>query len=166
LNPNNGKTVWNTLIGPGTSLGGIEWGSAYDGSRIYASESDWFGPSYGLEGSTDPSQQVQGGSWAALNPATGAFDWQVPTPDSSPAPGPVSVANGVMYGESTSTSGASLFALDASNGNILWSYNTGSSSFGGAAIANGMVYWGSGYTHLGPFFTGNNKFYGFGLPGS
>ncbi len=31
----------------------------------------------------------------------------------------------------------------------------------GAAISNGTVFWGSGYRL---FFTGNNKFYAFGLP--
>jgi polyvinyl alcohol dehydrogenase (cytochrome) len=32
----------------------------------------------------------------------------------------------------------------------------------GATIVNGIVYWGSGYAHLGiPGYTGNNKFYAF-----
>ena len=41
-----------------------------------------------------------GGSWAALNPQTGAFDWQTAVPGSYAALGPVSEANGVLYGAS------------------------------------------------------------------
>ena len=35
VNPDNGDIVWKTQVGPGGSLGGLEWGSAYDGTRIY-----------------------------------------------------------------------------------------------------------------------------------
>src|ERR1700726_4178450 len=35
LNPDNGRIVWNTPGGAGSSLGGIEWGTATDGKRIY-----------------------------------------------------------------------------------------------------------------------------------
>jgi polyvinyl alcohol dehydrogenase (cytochrome) len=34
LNPDNGNVVWCTPVGPGASLGGIEWGTATDGQRI------------------------------------------------------------------------------------------------------------------------------------
>ena len=168
FDPSNGNVVWDRLIGPGTSLGGIEWGSAYDGQRIYAPEANpIFGPpnTYTLAG----GQTATSGSWAALDPHTGNFDWQTAVPDNYAALGPVSVANGVMYGESTNpsaTSGADMFALNATTGQILWSFNSGSTSIGGAAIANGTVYWGTGYTHLGPVgFTGNNKLYAFTLNG-
>jgi polyvinyl alcohol dehydrogenase (cytochrome) len=60
----------------------------------------------------------------------------------------------------------SMFAMDASTGKILWSFDAGSSVIAGASIANGTVYWGSGYTHLPlPGFTGNNKFYAFTVNG-
>jgi len=35
LNADTGAKVWGTLVGPGSSLGGLEWGSATDGDRIY-----------------------------------------------------------------------------------------------------------------------------------
>ena len=35
LNPESGSVVWNTEVGPGSALGGIEWGTATDGKRIY-----------------------------------------------------------------------------------------------------------------------------------
>src|SRR5262249_34243375 len=43
FNPNNGNVVWNTQVGPGSSLGGIEWGTATDGTRIYVPISNAFG---------------------------------------------------------------------------------------------------------------------------
>jgi hypothetical protein len=41
---------------------------------------------------------------------------------------------------------------------------TGGSVNAGPAIANGTVYWGSGYTHLG-FGFGNNKLFAFSRNG-
>ncbi len=35
LDPKTGATLWQTQVGPGSSLGGMEWGSATDGKRIY-----------------------------------------------------------------------------------------------------------------------------------
>lgn len=169
FDPNNGKVVWDRLVGPGTSLGGIEWGSAYDGQRIYTPEANpALGPPNGYTlccgGGT-----ATGGSWAGLDPQTGAFDWQTAVPGDYAALGPVSVANGVMYGESMdgSSTDPDMFALDASTGKVLWSYAAGSSVIAGPAIVDGTVYWGAGYTHLGlPQFTGNNRLYAFTLNGS
>ena len=33
LNPDDGNIVWSTPVGPGASLGGIEWGTAADGAH-------------------------------------------------------------------------------------------------------------------------------------
>ena len=35
LNPDTGTVVWQTQVGPGSGFGGIEWGTAFDGTRIY-----------------------------------------------------------------------------------------------------------------------------------
>ena len=96
-----GVALDEPATGPGTSLGGIEWGSAYDGKRIYTPEANpdtTGGPpnTYNLFG----GGTATGGSWAALNPQTGAFDWQTAVPGSYAALGPVSEANGVLYGAS------------------------------------------------------------------
>jgi polyvinyl alcohol dehydrogenase (cytochrome) len=160
-----GNIVWDTLVGPGTSLGGVEWGSAYDGQRIYTAESDAFGIPYSFTN----GQPAYGGSWAAINPRTGAIEWQTATPDGSAALGPVSEAGGVVFAATMNpgTTGSDMFALDAGTGAILWSFNAGSSVIAGPAIVDGTVYWGTGYSHLGPAlpFTGNNKFYAFSVNG-
>jgi polyvinyl alcohol dehydrogenase (cytochrome) len=168
FDPITGAPAWHRLIGPGTTLGGIEWGSAYDGLRLYTPEANptLFGPpnTYTLccGGGT-----ASGGSWAALDPKTGAFGWQTAVPGDYAALGPVSVADGVLFGGSMAPGATdpNMFALDASNGKILWSFPAGGSVNAGPAIVNGVVYWGSGYAHLGPFFTGNNKFYAFSING-
>jgi polyvinyl alcohol dehydrogenase (cytochrome) len=107
------------------------------------------------------------GSWAALDPATGKILWQTPDPNGSSDTAPVSVANGVVYGGSDSTAGTSMYGLDAATGAILWSFNSGGSVTGGAAIVAGSVYWGSGYCGTECFATGNplnnDKLYAFGL---
>jgi polyvinyl alcohol dehydrogenase (cytochrome) len=155
LDPDTGTTLWQTQVGPGSSLGGMEWGSASDGKRIYVQISNLNGISYAA-GSA--------GSWSALDPATGSILWQRADPNGSIALGPVTVGNGVVYGESmSSTAGANtMLAMDAATGNVLWGFAPGSSVVAGATLVQNTVYWGSGYAHLPlPGFTGNNKFYAF-----
>jgi polyvinyl alcohol dehydrogenase (cytochrome) len=36
LNPDNGKLIWRQDFGDGSPLGGIHWGIAFDGERVYA----------------------------------------------------------------------------------------------------------------------------------
>ncbi len=94
FDPATGNVVWNTLVGPGSSLGGIQWGSAYDGLRIYTTEADPYRIPYTFAN----GQSVAGGSWAALDPLTGAVDWQTAVPGGWLEEGPVSEAGGVVYG--------------------------------------------------------------------
>jgi polyvinyl alcohol dehydrogenase (cytochrome) len=158
FNPDNGDVLWTTFVGPaGTgTLGGIEWGTATDGQRIYAEVADSGKVPFTLipSGAT-----ISWGSWSALDVNTGTILWQTadPTPGSEDF-GAVSVANGVVYAGSQSTSGY-MYALDAQTGAILWKYASGGSVVDGPAIVNGVVYWGSGY-RIG---THNNKLYAFTL---
>jgi polyvinyl alcohol dehydrogenase (cytochrome) len=155
LNPDTGYELWHTQVGPGSSLGGMEWGSASDGTRIYVAISNLYGIPYAAGNA---------GSWAALDPATGNILWQVADPNGAVDLGPVAVANGVVYAASMGGSPTmpTMFAFDASSGNTLWSFAAGSSVNAGAVIVGNTVYWGSGYAHLGiPGYTGNNQFYAF-----
>jgi polyvinyl alcohol dehydrogenase (cytochrome) len=162
LDPDTGAVLWATQVGPGSALGGIEWGSATDGARIYVAIANLYGIPYAA-GSA--------GSWAALDPATGAILWQKADPNGAIDLGPVTAANGVVYANSmggpSSATAPTMFALDAANGDTLWSFAAGSSVNAGATIVNSRVYWGSGYAHLGPTLgTGNNKFYAFSPSGN
>jgi polyvinyl alcohol dehydrogenase (cytochrome) len=160
LNASTGKLMWRTRIGPGGAGGGILWGSATDGTRIYSAEADTGKIPYKLKG-TGPfaGQTITSGSWTALDPATGAILWQTPDPQSVPDSGFVSVANGVAYAGSNAATGANMYGLDASTGTILWSFASGGEVRSGAAIVGAKVYWGSGYRG-----GDNNKLYAFKLP--
>jgi polyvinyl alcohol dehydrogenase (cytochrome) len=160
FDPSTGQVLWATQVGPGSSLGGMEWGSATDGTRIYVQIANFYGIPYTLpDGQTDYA-----GSWAALNPATGQIIWQVADPNGAVDLGPMSVANGVVFAPSMagSPTAPNMFALNAANGSVLWSFASGASVNAGATVVNNTVFWGSGYSNLGiPGYTGNTKFYAF-----
>ena len=171
-----GKLLWNTLVGPGGDQGGFEWGSAYDGSRIYVSLTDQHHIPYQLtENGILTSHTTTGGSWAALDPATGEILWQAADPQTENLGpptgtvgvwdlGPATVANGVDYVTSMAKVGSDMYALDASDGNVLWSTSAGSSVNAGPAIVNGSVYWGSGYSKSAEG-SGNDKLFAFSIGG-
>jgi polyvinyl alcohol dehydrogenase (cytochrome) len=149
-------------VGPGGSLGGLQWGSAMDGKRIYTAISN-----DGRKPWTLPNGQVTtAGLWSALDPATGAILWQTAgTPAvTTTNQGAVSVANGVVYAGTIDAVGT-MYALKASTGETLWTFAAGGSVLAGAAIVNGTVYWGSGYGVQGIGLTPNNKLYAFSVPG-
>jgi polyvinyl alcohol dehydrogenase (cytochrome) len=162
FDPDTGSELWQTQVGPGSSLGGMEWGSASDGTRIYVGIGNFYGIPYGYVGR--PPALGAAGSWAALDPATGTILWQVADPSGAVDLGALAVASGVVYVPSMAgaSTAPSMLALDARNGSILWSYASGASVNAGATIVQETVYWGSGYAHLGiPGYTGNNKFFAF-----
>jgi polyvinyl alcohol dehydrogenase (cytochrome) len=171
LNADTGATVWRTVVGPGGTLGGLEWGSATDGSRIYYAIANFNFPpqTYTLVNPPKGTPATSSaGSWGAVNAENGKIAWQTADPNGSIDLGPVSVANGVVYVSSMGTlffgpPAPTMFALDAGNGKQLWQYTTGGSVNAGPAIVDGTLYWGSGYTHLG-FGGASNKLFAFSVP--
>jgi polyvinyl alcohol dehydrogenase (cytochrome) len=159
LNPANGDIVWSTIVGPGSTLGGIEWGTATDGARIYVAITNNNHVSYQLQ---PIGPTIDWGSWAALDVRDGHVVWQIadPTPGATDM-GSVSTANGVVYAGSFTT--GILYGLHAMTGSVLWQFNSGGSVIDSPSIVNGMLFWGSGYSHIKPG-TGNNKVFAFGLP--
>ncbi len=165
--------VWGSQVGPGSTLGGIEWGSATDGTRIYVAEANDGQQPVTMQAGPYAGQTICSGFWAALDPTTAAILWETPVQPVEPANngtcsynrsnlsvalGPVSTANGVVYvGDLT----GNMHALDASTGTELWSFKGAGSSNAGPAIVNGVLYWGNGY------YIGNNSttFYAFSLGG-
>ena len=155
LDPDTGAILWQTQVGPGSALGGMEWGSASDGKRIYVSIANLYGI---------PTNVGGAGSWSALDPATGQILWQVGDPNGAITVGPLTVADDVVFASSMAGApGApTMLALDARTGQTLWTHAAGSSVNAGPAVSNGMLFWGSGYAHLGiPGYTTNNKFFAF-----
>jgi len=155
LNLDNGDVRWRTQVGPGGNTGGIQWGTATDGWRVYVAITNGNQMPYTLVPS---GQQITWGAWSALNAFTGKPIWQTADPTVGAIDmGSVSVANGVMYAGSQS---GSMYALDAATGKILWSFASGGTVLDGPSIVDGTVYWGSGYNNPG---TPNNKLYAFGI---
>lgn len=163
LDPASGAVVWVTQAGPGGTAGGLQWGSAVDGRRIYTANANSLAEPWTLP----DGKEVNSGVWSALDAATGQILWQtspsgsqnVPVSLFGDTPGPVTTANGVVFGCSME---GHMYALNGATGAELWSFDSGGSCISGAAISNGRVYWGSGYSNFGGG-TPNNKLYAFGL---
>lgn len=157
LDPQDGSVVWGSKVGPGGFVGGIQWGTATDGRRIYVAISNW-SPTQSQTYQLKSGQTISWGFYAAIDAASGAILWQTadPTPKSYPI-GMVSVANGVMYAGSYDKEGR-YYALDAGTGAILWHFASGGAVVSGAAIVQGAVYWGSGWSG-----GANDKVYAFAL---
>jgi polyvinyl alcohol dehydrogenase (cytochrome) len=162
LNPDTGAVRWVTQAGPGGTAGGLQWGSAVDGQRIYTANPNSNHIPFTPIGSSTPSTQ---GVWSGIDAATGQLLWQTPNEGGSAfgggSSGPVTTANGVVFGCTLDAQGH-MYALNGATGQILWSFASGGGCLSGAAISEGRLFWGSGYSF---FSTPNNKLYSFGLPG-
>jgi len=151
LNPDTGAVVWVTNTGPGGTAGGLQWGSAVDGKRIYTANAN---------SDLKPYLGSTTGIWSALDATNGHIIWQTRPTHGGGTSGPVTTANGVVFGCSVDPLGH-MYALNAATGQELWSFPSGGACLSGAAISNGTIYWGSGYANLGG--TPNNKLFAFGL---
>ena len=160
-----GAPAWQTQVAPGGVTGGLQWGSASDGNRIYVAISN-SGPSTNSAGfgaadwTLADGSTTRSGGWAALDPRTGAVLWTTRDPLGSRAEGAVSVANGVVFGCNVDYARGTMYALDARTGQTLWSHDSGGQCNAGPSIADGMVFWGSG-TYLGG--STPKRFFAFGL---
>lgn len=166
FNPDDGTLLWETVVGPGGTFGGIEWGTAADGQHIYVALSNSNHVSFQLA----PSGTTwNAGAWTALDATTGTILWQTQATGLDPtaptfgaqALGAVSTANGIMY---ASSNAGDMVALDGGTGAILWTYPSGGTVLGGPAIVGDTLYWGSGYFNLKRGIP-NNKLYAFFVPG-
>jgi polyvinyl alcohol dehydrogenase (cytochrome) len=166
-----GEILWQSRIGQGGSLGGIQWGPAAGEDAVYAALSDiriqisngsriqaneGYGP--------DPNA---GGGLFALKLATGEKIWDTPSPGKgctvkgcSPAQSaavtliPGAVFSGALDGH--------LRAYSTKDGAILWDYDTvrdydtvnmvkakgGSLDAAGPAVVGGMLFVNSGYGYF------------------
>jgi polyvinyl alcohol dehydrogenase (cytochrome) len=170
-------------VGPGGHLGGIHWGTAADEHGIYVGVNDEKGAPYKMGGmGPQAGMQTSVGSWAALDPAgaqhpaadggysKGKILWQIANPsqtavlNGASVNAPLTVSNGVIFAGSMDAMGT-MYALDANTGDVLWQYQSGATVYGGPAISNGVVYWGSGYpsNRLGMGTHGTYQLYAFDI---
>lgn len=151
-----GKLVWRQRIGPGSALGGVEFGMASDGRRLFVGISDIIARKAGEPGVY--ALRIRDGArlWSAPSPAKPTCRWK-----NRWCHGAVSQAVSAMPGLVFAGAYDGVFrAYDADTGKVVWSYDTGSNPIdvlggrqalggvmdgGGPTIAGGMVYVHSGY---------------------
>jgi polyvinyl alcohol dehydrogenase (cytochrome) len=155
LDPQSGQRIWAAQVGAGSSLGGIEWGSAADGSQMYAAVSD--------------AATARPGGLAALRISDGKQVWHADPPPPLCSWGTrncltaqsqaVSAMPGVVFSGSQD---GHLRAYASEDGHVIWDFDTaqsfptvngvpgagGSLDNGGATIAGGMVFVNSGYGRI------------------
>jgi polyvinyl alcohol dehydrogenase (cytochrome) len=173
LDPDTGRVVWQREFGKGSPLGGIHWGLAFDGTRVFAPIHKFPGPD-----GTDPNQ-IPG--IHAVDAATGAVVWSVLSePDCSGDRRqrvPTCATHIGFSGAPTVIDGAVvqgsvdgwLRAFEATSGRLLWSFDTarayaginGVAGHGGAidnasiVATNGYLFVNSGYAIMGGQRAGN-----------
>lgn len=129
LNPATGRKIWETKVGAGGGLGGLEFGSATDGTRIFAAIANGEG------------------NVAAVDVTTGKILWQTwNVVGLNHAPVIIAGPREDLVVFEGSNRGV-LRAYDAKDGRIVWQhqFKRGTSIQGGAVVANGMLFVGSGY---------------------
>jgi polyvinyl alcohol dehydrogenase (cytochrome) len=157
-----GKTVWQQQVGKGSSGGGVLWGLAVDGERVYVPN-----------GFFDAKSPDASGGMAALNLGDGRQLWSTPNPPCGDRklckpshPAAVTAIPGVVF---SGTFDGQFYAYSTESGKILWQFNSaqdfatvngvkangGSMSNSGATVAGRMLYVQSGYSHHGGIIPGN-----------
>ncbi|KAK7295342.1 hypothetical protein RJT34_18249 [Clitoria ternatea] len=141
LDRNNGNLLWFTEAGPYGIAGGGIWGAATDERRVYTNIANSDARNFTLKPS---NMNTTAGGWVAMEISNGRVLWSTANPSNKSATGPVSVANGVVFAGSSDRMG-NIYAMDAKTGEILWSYKTGASVYGGMSVNNGCIFVGHGY---------------------
>jgi len=172
----DGAVLWQTRLGRGGTLGGVQWGTAFDGQFIYAALSDvrieraapgapGAQPAFGTHLRFDPNA---GGGMHALDVETGKAVWKTPHPGCNDKPGcspaqsaAVTAIPGVVFSGGLD---GHLRAYDARDGRVVWDVDTaiaypdtvngvlargGSLDGPGAVIVGSTLYVGSGYAVFG-----------------
>jgi polyvinyl alcohol dehydrogenase (cytochrome) len=163
LDPDNeGAVLWQTRIGRGGSMGGVQWGSAADSQNVYVALSDIGRLPVEHSWATEADPEVGGGMFA-LRIIDGAQVWYTPpascgervrcSPAQSAA---VTAIPGIAFSGSVD---GHLRAYSTVDGRIVWDFDTvraydtvngvegqgGSLDGPGPVVADGMLFVNSGY---------------------
>jgi len=166
-----GEMIWDVRVGKGGVNGGVQWGMATDGRKVYVAVSD-----VARTRRTNPEpfdvglplvDPKQGGGLTALGIIDGERAWYAPPApcDSKPGCSPaqsaaVTAIPGVVFSGSID---GHIRAFSADDGKLLWDFDTarefetvngvkargGSLDGPGATVVGGMVFVSSGYSRNG-----------------
>ena len=155
-----GEVLWQTRVGKGGPLGGVQWGNASDGQNVYVAVSDHYAT----------KNLNEAGGMFALKLGTGERVWATPAPPCekpgdksgcSPAQSAaVTVIPGVVFSGSLD---GHLRAYSTTDGRIVWDVDTaveyrtvngvkgkgGSLDGPGPVVVGGTLYVNSGYGMFG-----------------
>ena len=152
-----GEVLWQTRVGKGGPLGGVQWGNASDGQNVYVAVSDHYATKNLSEAGGMFALKLETGERVWYTPAPGCGDKSGCSPAQSAA---VTVIPGVVF------SGAldgHLRAYATADGRIVWDVDTaveyqsvngvkakgGSLDGPGPTVVGGTLYVNSGYGMFG-----------------
>jgi polyvinyl alcohol dehydrogenase (cytochrome) len=152
-----GQQVWRYRAGGGSGLGGIQWGIATDGERVYVPVAEIYNPAPG--------------GLHAVDLATGARVWFAPPADPLPCGKLSRSCSGAQFSAVTAIDGivfspsndGAIRAYSAKDGTVVWQFDAnraftttngvrakgGSMSGPAPVIAGGLLYISSGYGAFG-----------------
>ncbi len=167
INPDQqGEVLWQTRVGKGGTMGGVQWGSATDGTNVYVANSDIKRIMLTYSTSTD-ADPIQGGGMFALRLSDGKQVWTTPPatcgtrPRCSPAQSAaVTAIPGVAFSGSVD---GHMRGYSTTDGKVIWDFDSereyttvngvpgrgGSIDGPGPVISGGMLFMGSGYVGAG-----------------
>ena len=167
INPDQqGEVLWQTRVGKGGTMGGVQWGSATDGTNVYVANSDIKRIMLTFSTSTDADPN-QGGGMYALRLSDGKQVWMTPPaacgtrPRCSPAQSAaVTAIPGVAFSGSVD---GHMRGYSTTDGKVIWDFDSesefktvngvpgrgGSIDGPGPVISGGMLFMGSGYVGAG-----------------
>jgi polyvinyl alcohol dehydrogenase (cytochrome) len=164
-----GEILWQTRVGKGSALGGVQWGSAFDGRLLYVALSDVIPETAGTAAGQTlslgqvPPPHTGGGGLYALDPASGQIVWTTPHPGCDARPGcspaqsaAVTAMPGIVFSGGLD---GHLRGYASGDGKIVWDVDTaqryetvngvtgngGSLDGPGPVVVDGMLFVNSGY---------------------
>jgi polyvinyl alcohol dehydrogenase (cytochrome) len=163
LDPDHeGSILWKQATGKGSTSGGIMWGSAVDGEKVYAPNAYF-----------NAMEPEATGGLSAFEIGSGRKVWAAPPPSCAGRKAckpshaaAVTAIPGVLF---SGTWDGRFRAYSTEDGKNIWEYDTahdyqtvngvkangGSMSNAGATVVGGMVFTNSGYSHHGGIIPGN-----------
>jgi polyvinyl alcohol dehydrogenase (cytochrome) len=168
---NDGRILWEARVGKGGTNGGVQWGPASDGRRVYAAVSDVVRLQNVSGAAPVGSAQLDpnlGGGLTALDVVTGSRVWFAPGVPCTPprlgcSPAQPAAVTAIPDAVFSGSLDGHLRAFAAADGKVLWDFDTardystvngvaakgGSLDGAGAVIVDGMVFVSSGYPRFG-----------------
>jgi polyvinyl alcohol dehydrogenase (cytochrome) len=160
---NQGELLWSVRVGEGGTNGGVQWGSATDGTNVYVALADLGRVVVPFSLSTDVDPK-RGGGMFALNLADGKRVWYTPPVPCGEgkkrcSPAQSAAVTGIPGAAFSGSVDGHLRAYSTKDGSIIWDLDTeqpfktvngveahgGSLDGPGPVVAGGMLFFNSGY---------------------